>query len=465
MQLPCVTISAPQGRSGKTLVSVGLCAAFKQRGLVVQPFKKGPDYIDPSWLTAASGRNCRNLDTVIMPQKALLDSFQKACHGAGLAIIEGAMGLYDGFKPDFNEKDRGTTARIAKLLSSPVILVVNTTRMTQSVAAMVNGYQHFEPDTNIAGVIINNVSGSRHESRLVAAVEQNCGIPVVGSIPNDTKMTITQRHLGLVPYRESRKQSIINHICQCLTKNLNLDSILNIAHSAKTICTGEISVPERKPPVVRLGVLFDSAFTFYYQENLEALTEAGAELVFIDSLHDEELPDIDGLYIGGGFPEMFAKELEANSRFRQHIAEAIEGYLPVYAECAGLMYLCQSIRWRGQRHDMVGVIPCEIEIPPKPQGHGYIQVETTNDNPLFPQGLKLWGHEFHYSRFSKPCNLKHGYRVKYGHGIDGKVDGIVYKNVFATYTHLNALGVPQWAEAFVSLALRDRKRRCTPSTL
>lgn len=457
---PRVIIAAPQGRSGKTIISVGLCAAFKRRGFVVQSFKKGPDYIDPSWLTAAAGRSCRNLDAVLMPERTLLASFQQACQGADLALIEGAMGLYDSF----DSTGRGSTAQISRLLRGPVILVINTARMTRSVAAMVTGYQRFEPETNIAGVILNNVAGSRHEHKLVTAIEQYCGIPVVGSIPKDLSLSITERHLGLIPYREAGQETAINNICHRLEETLDLDSIFNIARNAKG---GRVvaSVAESKEATVKLGVMLDRIFTFYYPENLEALTRAGAELVFIDSMRDQQLPEIDGLYIGGGFPELFLPELEANSRLRQHIAQAIEDYLPVYAECAGLMYLCQGIRWRGEQHDMIGVIPAEVEIYQQPQAHGYVMVEVADENPLFPIGLTFWGHEFHHSRLSKSNDLKFAYRVQRGQGIDGRADGIVYKNVFAAYTHLHALGVPQWADAFVSLALRERKHRLSFSTL
>ena len=203
--------------------------------------------------------------------------------------------------------------------------------------------------------------------------------------------------------------------------------------------------------------MFDRVFTFYYPENLEALTQAGADLVFIDSLEDQQLPDIDGLYIGGGFPELFLEELQANISLRQDIAQAIEDGLPVYAECAGLMYLCRGSRRHDQRFEMVGVIPSEVEVYERPQGHGYVVAEVTGDNPLFPIGLTLRGHEFHYSRLSQSTDLKFAYGIQRGHGIDGKVDAIVYKNVLAAYTHLHASGVPQWAEAFVSLALRERK--------
>lgn len=457
---PRVVIAAPQGRSGKTIVSIGLCAAFTRRGLSVQPFKKGPDYIDPSWLTAAAKRSCRNIDPFLIAEETWLTSFRRACQGADLALVEGAMGLYDAI----DSGGLGSTAYVARLLHAPVILIVNTARMTRSIAAMIIGYQRFEPETDIAGVILNNVSGSRHERKLRTAVEQYCGIPVLGSIPRDHNLSIAERHLGIIPYREAQDSTaVIDRICHFLEDHLNLNSILAIARSASGGYLAEVETPAKKATAVRVGVMLDRVFTFYYPENLEALTQAGADLVFIDSLQNQQLPDIDGLYIGGGFPELFLAELEANSSLRQDIAQAIEDGLPVYAECAGLMYLCRGIRWHGQRYEMVGIIPSEVEICQEPQGHGYVVVEVTSDNPLFPIGLTLRGHEFHHSILSQLTGLKFAYRMRRGQGINGKVDAIVYKNVFAAYTHLHALGVPQWAEAFVSLVLRERK--CQPSFL
>ena len=452
--LPRVVISSPQGRSGKTIVAIGLCAAFRQRGLLVQPFKKGPDYIDPSWLSAIASRSCRNLDVFLMPEEVLLSSFQRACGDVDLVLIEGAMGLYDGFEPN----GEGSTAHLARLIHSPVLLVVNAARMTRSIAAMVMGYQHFEPETHIAGVILNNVSGSRHETKLKAAIEQHCGLPIVGSIPRDSSMHIMERHLGLMPYPEAEESAfIIDRIGHRLKNYLDSDNVLAIAKSAKTVLMADTTISTPKTPVVKVGVMRDRVFNFYYPENLEALQQAGAELVFINSLQDQKLPDIDGLYIGGGFPEFFLAELETNSGLRQDIAHAVENGLPVYAECAGLMYLCRNIHWHSQQYEMVGTIPAEVEICQRPQGHGYVIVKINEDNPLFPSGLTLRGHEFHHSKLHLNGNVKFGYRIQRGYGIDGKVDGIIYKNVFAAYTHLHALGSFYWAESFISLALRQCK--------
>jgi len=446
-------IASAQGRSGKTTISIGLCAALRQRGLSVQPFKKGPDYIDASWLSAAAGRGCRNLDIFMMREEVVRTSFLQACRGVDFAVIEGAMGLYDGLYPS----GRGSSAHLARLIHVPVILIVNTSRMTRSVAAMVTGYQHFEPETDIAGVILNSVSGKRHEHKLVRAIERYCGIPVLGLIPRDHDLNIAERHLGLIPFPESEEaESIVERIGGKLEPCLDLDGILAVARRPRPLLRARPMGLARRVGSARIGVMLDRVFNFYYPENLEALSRAGAELVFINSPRDR-LPKIDGLYIGGGFPEFSLEELEANRGLRRDIAEAVEEGLPVYAECAGLMYLCRGIRWQEERREMVGIIPAEVEISRRPQGHGYVVAKVSGENPFFSLGTIIRGHEFHHSKLSISGGLTYAYRIRRGQGIDGTADGVIYKNVFAAYTHVHALGVPNWAEAFVSLASREGK--------
>jgi cobyrinic acid a,c-diamide synthase len=477
----CLLISSPQGHSGKTIVTVGLCKLLTQRGFLIQPFKKGPDYIDPSWLSIAAGRSCRNLDLFLIPEERLIQAFEQACEETDLAVVEGAMGLYDGL--DTHE----TTAEIARLLDIPILLVVNTSRMTSSIAAMVKGYQLFQTNIKIAGVILNYVSGMRHEKKLRDAVEQYCEIPVVGSIPRDADLLIAERHLGLIPSSETDEaESAVKRIGRRLKPYLDLDAILAIARGSKAPRTPSHLPKERKkkefllpsgPAYVakatsaewaergrvrgtagtkkaRIGIMRDRAFNFYYPENFEALMNANAELIFINSFEDR-LPEVDGLYIGGGFPEFFLKELERNRGLRKDIVKAVEAGLPVYAECAGLMYLSKKIHWQGRSYEMVGIIPAEVRISEKPEGHGYVVGEVIGKNPIFPIGLKVRGHEFHHSKISIKKGVKFAYQIRRGHGIDGQRDGVLYKKVFAAYTHLHALGVPLWAEAFVSLTAKE----------
>jgi cobyrinic acid a,c-diamide synthase len=369
-------------------------------------------------------------------------------------VVEGAMGLYDGLD------SYGTTAEIASLLNLPILLVINTSRMTTSIAAMVKGYQLFQTDIKIAGVILNYVSGRRHEEKLRGAVEQHCGIPVVGSIPRDPDLQIAERHLGLIPSLESNgAMSLVERIGKKLESHLDLEGILKIAkesrlHLPVLFPTGKRKEEREDLPIkARIGIMRDRAFNFYYPENLEALKKEGAQLVFINSFM-ERLPSVDGLYIGGGFPEFFLEDLEKNRELREDIANAIERGLPVYAECAGLMYLCRRIHWQGRSYEMIGILPAEVQLSEKPEGHGYVIAEVIGENPLFPLGLTVRGHEFHHSKVSMKNGVKFVYQIKRGHGIDGKMDGVLYKNMFATYTHLHALGTPSWAEAFVSLAAK-----------
>jgi cobyrinic acid a,c-diamide synthase len=381
--------------------------------------------------------------------------------GADLAIVEGAMGLFDGV----DSPETGTSAEIARVFRIPVILVVNATRMTSSIAAMVTGYQNFRKDVKIAGVILNQVSGKRHEQKLRAAVETYCHIPVVGSIPRDLDLRIHERHLGLIPSRELKEsESMVERIGRKLENCLDLDAILSIAqrhtpHPHPLPQGGREGMKgKRGAAKVRIGVMYDQVFHFYYPENLEALESEGAELIFINSLEDR-LPEIDGLYIGGGFPELFLEALERNHTLRGEIREAVEAGLPVYAECAGLMYLCQSMEAEDRSYEMAGILPARVKMSKRPQGHGYVVAEVIKENPFFSRGLVIRGHEFHHSSLSFPGHLEFAYRIERGHGIQGASDGIVYKNLFASYVHLHALGTLEWAPAFVSLALKAKRVR------
>lgn len=453
--VPRLVIGAPQGRVGKTTVTAALIAAFCARGLRVQPYKKGPDFIDPSWLGLVAGVPCRNLDGFLMDRATLRHSFLRHTAASDLAVVEGAMGLFDGV----DLAGTGSTAELAKVLAAPVVLVVDTSRMTRSVAAVVLGCQRFDPDLKIAGVILNRVARPRHEAMLRAAIREYCGLPVLGAFPKEEDLVIPDRHLGLVPAGEREELlPVLDRLRRTAERCLDLEGLLGVARSAPPVEApalprGDAGRAHAGPPVA-VGVLRDRAFSFYYPENLEALVAGGARLVFVDALAHADLPPVDALYIGGGFPEVFAAELESGISLRQKIRRAVEEGLPVYAECGGLMYLCRHLYLNGRRYDMVGALPCDAVMERRPQGHGYTVVEVVGSNPFFPVGRVLRAHEFHHSRI---VNVEAG-RVSFvlhvhrGWGADGRRDGLVYRNVLALYSHIHVLGVPEWAGAILSLA-------------
>lgn len=451
-------LSAAHKSSGKTTISIGLCAALReQKGVIVKPFKKGPDYIDPLWLAAAADRPCHNLDIFMEGDEANLQVFSSAMADADIGIIEGNKGLFDGVSIDGSDSN----AAMAELLQAPVVLVIDTRGITRGIAPLLHGYATFSSDVRIAGVIFNQVGGERHEGKLRQAVEHYTDIPVIGSVGHDPALEIDERHLGLMPSNEHRQsQKIIRKISDAVSHSVDLDALLRVAATAPALAAGKKRRP-RVSPDIRIGIPRDAAFGFYYTGDLDALQRAGAELIFFDTLSDRRLPMVDGLFIGGGFPESSMQALEANGSMRRQIAEFIENGNPVYAECGGLMYLCRSLSWNGKICHMVGIIPADVEMAPRPQGRGYVRVEETDEHPwphAGKQGADIPAHEFHYSRLeniAEPLNF--AYRVRRGFGVDGHNDGIVYKNTLASYTHLRDVEGHHWTQRFVNF-VRDCKR-------
>ena len=460
--LPRVVVAGLSGDSGKTLISLGLLLLAREAGLPVAAFKKGPDYIDAAWLTWGSGRPCRHLDTYLMgPKKAGLSFFVHA-EPAGLNVIEGNRGIYDGFDA------RGThsTAEIAKLLGAPVILVVNATKMTRTGAALVLGCQKLDPEVAIAGVVLNQVSNRRHEGVLRQAIEASCGVPVVGVIPRARgEAPLPGRHLGLVTPEEHSGITVLKqNLLSLVHGHLDLTRILEIARSVPALA--QPSEPQESAPDGRgltIGYLKDSAFTFYYPENLEAIERSRAVLVAISGLSGAPLPDdLDALYIGGGFPETHGASIAANQPFLKSVQRSAANGLPIYAECGGLMLLARAITWRGRRYPMTGVLPIEVEVCDTPQGHGYMHMAVDTPNPFFSLGLELRGHEFHYSRILREGDPPPtACAVTRGAGSYPGRDGIVSQNVWASYAHLHALATPEWAAGLLAAGRRYAGRaRC-----
>lgn len=464
-----IVISALRGGSGKTILSIGIIAALKKLGYLVAPFKKGPDYIDAGWLALAAGRPCYNLDSYLIDRDILLSSFHMHTGLSEIAVIEGNRGLYDCI----DTRGRTSTAELAKLLGTPLILCLDCTKTTRTLAAVLAGCMAFDRKVPLKGVILNRVAGARHKAIVRASIEQYCGIPVLGALPKLGRQIFPERHMGLVPTPEHDwALDSIEAAALTAQKYLDLDAIADMADCApgsesdiqnrpSMVNTGSKLKPARDDSDPVIGVIQDSAFQFYYPENIEALIAAGAKTTFISPLSDDGLPVVDALYIGGGFPETHAEELSGNITFRNQLKALADKGLPIYAECGGLMYLGLELVLKKKSYPMAGVLPAVFGFSKKPQGHGYTVIAVDGDNPYFDIGIELKGHEFHYSHVLE----WHGedealvFSMQRGNGFINGRDGVCYKNVLGTYTHLHALGTPSWAGALVASARKYKLRR------
>lgn len=431
------------------MVSTGLAAALSQ-SQDVRTFKKGPDYIDPMWLSAASGSPCYNLDFNTMPEAELLALYTSRAQG-DIALIEANKGLYDGVSLDGADSN----AALAKLLKAPVVLVIDTVGTTRGIAPLLVGYQTFDPEVNIAGVILNKVGGPRHESKLRAAVEAYTDIPVIGAIGKHAELEIGERHLGLTtPGETDAFRAKIVRIGEIVGGAVELSALREIAATAPALPTAQ-RVANFTGTELKIGIARDTAFGFYYNDDLEALEAAGAELVFFNTLTDARLPEMDGLFIGGGFPETQMAKLEANTNLRMDIKAKIEAGLPTYAECGGLMYLCESLSWHGETHQMVGVVKGDAVMNARPQGRGYTRMKALGG--MWGKDTELLAHEFHYARVDNlPEGTEFAYEMLRGHGIDGKNDGVLAYNIQAGFCHLRNSKATPWVTHFVDFVQRKR---------
>ncbi|MBK1653578.1 cobyrinate a,c-diamide synthase [Allochromatium vinosum] len=447
-------IAAPQKSSGKTTLSIGLCREFTRRGLAVQPFKKGPDYIDPLWLGQAAGRSCFNLDFHTMSESEIRSAFARELGTADLGLIEGNVGLFDSTRLD----GAHSNAELAKLIGAPVVLVVNCHGLARGIAPLLQGYLAFDPGLDIAGVILNKVGGGRHGENLVRVVEHYTDLPVLGLLRRTDEISIDERHLGLMPSNEAEDAEVwIERIRARIADQVDLDRLLGIAERASCLQPEPVSIIEPAPPgdLVRIGIARDAAFGFYYPDDLRALAAGGAELVPFSPISDSVLPEVDALFIGGGFPEYRMAELEDNRLMRQAIRDFVADDRPLYAECGGLMYLCSRLCWKGERRSMVGALDADVEMRDRPQGRGYVRLSETEAFPWprlesAPSG-EVAAHEFHHSAILKPDpDWRYGYTVRRGTGIDGSHDGIVQGNLLACYSHLRAVGGNRWTDRFLA---------------
>lgn len=437
-------VSATKKSSGKTVVSLGIAAALRQKNLSVQSFKKGPDYIDPMWHQAATGQPCFNLDFFTQSRQEINETFNTNRQQSDIVYVEGNKGLFDGldtFGGDCN-------AALAQQLALPVVLVVNTVGMTRGIAPLLYGYEHFGAEIDFAGIILNEVGGPRHLSKLLAAIKEYTDFKVLGAIPKTSDLHLQERHLGLIPENEATfTETYIQQAANIVNDNVDLNRVLE---SSVTLTL------ESKQPAnivsnnIKIGIAQDNAFGFYYPDDLQAMKSLGVELVFFDTLIDIKLPIVDALFIGGGFPETHIKQLNANQSMRSQIKQFIDSGKPAYAECGGLMYLCKSISYQGECAEMVGVIDADVTLSKRPVGRGYACIQASQSHPWKCNQTIKNCHEFHYSKLEGPAvGESMAYDIKRGHGVNEHFDGLVINNTLATYCHQRNTENNPWIVEFI----------------
>jgi cobyrinic acid a,c-diamide synthase len=461
IQLPRLVVAAPHSHAGKTTITLALMAALSRRGLRVSPFKVGPDYIDPQLHRRAAGRASYNLDTFLVQPHGVQDTFAHATRDADIAIIEGVMGLFDGSSPTSRV---GSTAEVASLLQAPIVLVVDASGMAASVAALVRGFRTYDPAAWVAGVILNRLGGEGHYRYLLPALEQE-GIEVLGYLPKALDVEIPERHLGLLPASEADLVTpLLDRLSDLVEQYIDLDRTMALARMAPA-STLTVERADKAPlssgtSGVRVAWAQDEVFHFTYQENLDLLSAAGADIVMFSPLRDAVLPpDIDAIWLGGGFPELYAEPLMANTSMRQAIWTAGANGLPIYAECGGFMYLCEWLEdQQGQRYAQVGLISGGTRMTDRLQQFGYAEATFLYDTLLGPRGTTVRGHRFHYSVY-EPGVSPHAcaYRITRHRTGESSLEGFQYHNVLATYFHLHLGSQPQMAGFFVDFCSRRRR--------
>ncbi|WP_212635045.1 cobyrinate a,c-diamide synthase [Aliiruegeria lutimaris] len=456
-------IAAAHKSSGKTVISSGVAAAMTARGTRVAGFKKGPDYIDPMWLQLATGRPTYNLDFNTMQRDELQDLFASRSAGADISLVEANKGLFDGVCPEGSDSN----AELAKLLNLPVVLVVDCRGMTRGVAPLLLGYQLFDRSVEIAGVILNKVGGARHELKLRQAVESYTEVPVLGTVAAAASLDIYERHLGLTtPSEAVQTGQFLERAAGRIEQQVDIDRLMEIGHMAPALKpAASPKVPGAGFSGLRIGVARDEAFAFYYSDDLEAFEQAGVKLVPVDMLRDRSLPEIDALFIGGGFPETQMEALSSNRAMRESVRHALEGGLPCYAECGGLMYLCRSLSWRGETLPMVGFFQADAVMHARPQGRGYVRYTATEHALWDTRPGERTAHEFHYASVENIGTPTYARRITRGYGIDGASDALIRANTQAGFVHLrHTIGTP-WVTEFLSFVAhcRDMQSRKSPA--
>lgn len=459
MTTPRIVIAGTHSGTGKTTIVMGIAAALKAREMSVQTFKTGPDYIDPGFHSAASGRPCRNLDSMLLEKDPLLELFHRGSEGSEISIVEGVMGLFDGAT---GVDDRGSAASLARLSETPVVLVVDARSMARSAAAVVRGFASFDPSVSVEGVIFNRIGSPRHFEMVKEAVESTTEVKVLGYLPRDEALALPERHLGLIPaWERDDFSSYLEHLAGLVENNVDLDALLSLARKARPFPShrSELFPYPSVPKRIDVAVAMDKAFHFYYQDNLDILTHMGANLVPFSPIDDEKIPpEASALYIGGGFPELFAPALETNLSMREDVKKKAEEGMPILAECGGLMYLVEAIETpEGKVHSMAGVFPGRMSMGKRLRALGYCDGETLMDTLLGPKGKRIRGHVFHWSSYDGPDDAPIALRLSKGDRTTE--EGLAKNNVLASYLHIHFGSDRTVPESFLETALRWQEKR------
>lgn len=449
-------IAGISGDSGKTILTCGLVAALVEKNIKVSIFKKGPDYIDTSWISLAANSNAYNLDTYLFGNDNTYDIFVSNSLDSDISVIEANRGLFDGFDIDGSH----SSAELAKLLSTPIIIILNTIKFTRTAAAIIYGLNNFDKNIKISGVVLNQIATKRHENIALQSIEKYTNIPVIGVLPKiKSDVLFPSRHLGLVTTIESvNSRKAISYACNLINNNVDIHKIINIASNTTNLIinnnnqkTDIIPIKER----TCIGILKDKAFSFYYQENIQALKNQGANIIEINSLEEQHLPNIHALYIGGGFPEVYIEQLSKNIKFINDIKEKSEKGLPIFAECGGMIFLGKSFIINNIEYPLCNIFPFRMEMTNKPQAHGYSEIIVDKDNPYFKIDFKIRGHEFHYSKIIDIIDkYETCFRINRGAGAINNRDGFIINNCFATFLHIHSNACKEWAESIYKLSVK-----------
>ncbi|MBT7323292.1 MAG: hydrogenobyrinic acid a,c-diamide synthase (glutamine-hydrolyzing) [Gammaproteobacteria bacterium] len=440
-------ISSTKKSSGKTIITSGLCSVLNSRDSLAV-FKKGPDYIDSHWLSKSAKTKCYNLDFFTMSKSEIRDLYKCKSRDKAISIIEGNKGLFDGVS--LNGED--SNAALAHLLKLNIILVLDCAGITRGIAPLLQGYQGFDKDLKYKGVILNNVASDRHEGKIINTINEFTKFKVIGSVHKNKQLNIIEKKLGLEPvFQNKNTNKVIKNISSIVKSSIDIKCLLNKPIKAKKNMITKINTRYSKYSNLRIGIALDSAFGFYYPDDIEKIKSYGVKIIYFDTLKDKSLPNVDALIIGGGFPERVAHYLNKNTQMIKSISSFINDGLPVYAECGGLMYLCKTIKTSMKKYKMTGIINADVEMCDNPIGRGYVELSVSNKHPWFHKGDTIKCHEFHYSNIIlKNDSYSYGFKVKRGYGINGKHDGILYKNLVASYSHLRDTDQSKWIDNYLN---------------